>query len=385
MAQGASLAIDEALSAAFAGNPELLAVERALGIAEGERRQAGLLPNPSLSWEVEDTRADSRTTTLGITQPIELGGKRGARIDLAERGMDAATLELEIKRNALRGEVIGAFHAALRAQERVELAERSVELARRGLAVAEQRVGAGKLAPVEADRAQVQLAETSLELDRARMERASAYQRLALLMGSARPAFEQVSTEREPPPVPTPERLLARLEDSPELRLARVQVDQREAALGLAKTQRIPDLDVTLGSQYSHEDRERVNVVGLSMPIPLFDRNQGNILAEARRAEQARDLRNAAELRLRQETLQVLDQWRTAQREVEAFRQSILPSAQRAVERATRGFEMGKFGFIEVLDAQRTLIAMRVQYLQAQALVSDAWGRLESIYGDLSR
>lgn len=139
-----------------------------------------------------------------------------------------------------------------------------------------------------------------------------------------------------------------------------------------------------MGSQYDASVRERVNLVGVSMPIPLFNRNQGNVLSAARRADQARDLRNAAELRLRTETRQALDQWSTASNEVQSFNQVILPAAQNAVDTATRGFEMGKFNFIEVLDAQRTLISARTQYIAAVAQSTDAWVRIERIYGDLA-
>ncbi|MCC1724613.1 TolC family protein, partial [Salmonella enterica subsp. enterica serovar Indiana] len=95
-------------------------------------------------------------------------------------------------------------------------------------------------------------------------------------------------------------------------RLAELYIQQSEASVGLEKAQRIPDLDVSIGSQYDASVRERVNVVGVSMPIPLFNRNQGNVLAASRRADQARDLRNAVELRLRTETRQALDLWQTA-------------------------------------------------------------------------
>ncbi|MCW1935245.1 TolC family protein [Pseudomonas sp. MDMC_285] len=103
------------------------------------------------------------------------------------------------------------------------------------------------------------------------------------------------------------------------MRLARVEIDRQEAGIAVEKSRRIPDLTVSLGSQYSSEDRERVNLVGLSMPLPLFDRNQGNVLAASRRADQARDLRNAAELRLRSEVQQAYQQWRTAQGAISGF------------------------------------------------------------------
>lgn len=381
------IGIGDALQAAASSNPELAASGREIGIAQGLREQAGLLRNPTLSWEQEGTDSRNRTTTLGISQPLELGGKRGARVELAERGQDVAALSLEARRNQLRGEVIAVFYTALRAQERERLAQQSVELAQRGVVAAEGRVRAGKAPPLEANRAQVQLAEVRLEQDRARRERADANQALAALMGLALPDFTSVRNDSAwpLPALPSPDALLRRLGDSAEMRLAQIRIDEGEAAVRLAKAQRIPDLDVSLGSQEAVEqgNRDRIAVIGFSLPLPLFDRNQGNILAQSRRADQARDLRNAAELRLRQETQQALQQWSTAQGEVNAFRQTILPSAQTAVESATRGFEMGKFGFLEVLDAQRTLITARDQYLRALAQVSDAWGRIERVYGDV--
>ncbi|WP_028618695.1 TolC family protein [Pseudomonas canadensis] len=385
-AQAQTLTLDSALQTAFANNPDLAAAQWEIDIAQGGRQQAGLIPNPVASWDVEDTRRDSRTTSIKISQALELGGKRGARIDVASRVQDAAALTLEQRRNTLRAEVIDNYYGALRAQERLDLAQRSMAVAERGLVVANGRVTAGKASPVEVTRAQVQVSEIRLELDRAQIGLADAYRRLAASTGSAAPNFQAVATQNlSAPTVPSATQLLARLEQTAELRLAELSILQNEASVGLEKAQRIPDLDVSIGSQYDASVRERVNLVGVSMPIPLFNRNQGNVLAATRRADQARDLRNATELRLRTETRQALDLWQSANTEVRAFNQQILPAAQSAVDSATRGFEMGKFGFLDVLDAQRTLIAARTQYLTATAQATDAWVRIERIYGDLAR
>ncbi|MCP2144266.1 UNVERIFIED_ORG: cobalt-zinc-cadmium efflux system outer membrane protein [Pseudomonas poae] len=385
-AQAQTLTLYSALQTAFANNPDLAAAQWEIDIAQGGRQQAGLIPNPVASWDVEDTRRDSRTTSIKISQALELGGKRGARIDVASRVQDAAALTLEQRRNSLRAEVIDNYYGALRAQERLDLAQRSMTVAERGLVVANGRVTAGKASPVEATRAQVQLSEIRLERDRAQMGLTDAYRRLAASTGSAAPNFQAVAT-RNPSTlaVPSATQLLARLEQTAELRLAELSILQYEASIGLEKAQRIPDLDVSIGSQYDASVRERVNLVGVSMPIPLFNRNQGNVLAATRRADQARDLRNATELRLRTETRQAVDLWQSANTEVRVFNQQILPAAQSAVDSATRGFEMGKFSFLDVLDAQRTLIAARTQYLTATAQATDAWVRIERIYGDLAR
>lgn len=385
-AQAQSMSLPQALQAAFAQNPELAAAQWEIGIAEGERQQAGLIPNPVLSWETEDTRRETSTTTVMLSQTLELGGKRGARIDAAGRGQDAAGIELEMRGNELRAQVTQAFYAAVRAQAGLDLAKQSQTLAARGLQVADGRVRAGKTSPVEATRAQVQLAETDLLVRRAETQKANSYRELARATGSPTATFERLHYQNLSPgkSLPAP-RLLSAVNQTAELRLAHARIEQREASLGSERAKRIPDLTVSVGSQYSREERERINVVGLSMPIPLFDRNQGNVLSASRRADQARDLRNAAELKLRTETQSALDQWATAAQEVESFNQVILPAAQRAVDTATRGFEMGKFGFLEVLDAQRTLISARGQYLESLATATEASVTIERIYGDLDR
>jgi cobalt-zinc-cadmium efflux system outer membrane protein len=378
------LTLPGAMDMALKQNPELASARWGTGVAEGERTQAGLIPNPELSWEVEDTDRRTSTTTVMLSQALELGGKRGARIDLATRGQEAADIELQRKVNEIRASVMQAYLAAVRAQTGLELAVQSLGLAERGLHVATGRIDAGRSSPVEGTRAQVQLAEIKLQVRRAETQKAVSYRELASTMGSPGATWDRLELNGLSLGVAPPSsRLLARLNQAAEMRLADTQIMQLEAALGSERAQRIPDLTVSVGSQYSREDRDRINVVGVSMPLPLFNRNQGNVLAASRRADQARDQRNAVELRLRTLVLSAQDQWATAAQEVESFDKVILPAAQNAVDAATRGFEMGKFGFLEVLDAQRTLVSARSQYLDSLASASEARVALERVYGSL--
>ncbi|MBM3110016.1 TolC family protein [Pseudomonas sp. P66] len=379
-----TISLSEALTTAMEANPDLAAARQEIGIAQGARQQAGLIPNPELSYEVEDTDRDTSTTTVTLAQPLELGGKRSARIEVATFGQSIAQMALERSVNSLRADVVQAFYAALRAQAGVELANQSLALTERGLRIVDGRVSSGKSSPVEATRAQVQLAEAKLQLRRAQTDKANAYQQLAQVTGNAVTVFDRLdSPSLSPGMPPRSATLLSTLEQTAEMRQALAQIDQSDASLGSEKAQRIPNLTVSVGSQYDRSVREQVNVVGLSMPLPLFDRNQGNILSAARRADQARDQRNAVELRLRSETQTALNQWTTAMQEVESYDKSILPSAQQAVDTATRGFEMGKFGFIEVLDAQRTLITARSQYLGSLEAATNARAQVERVFGDL--
>ena len=380
------LSLAQAIDSAFAMNPDLAAARHEIGIAEGERLQAGLLPNPVFSWETEDTRRKKGTTRVMLSQALELGGKRAARINVSSRGQDIARIELERRINELRAEVTQAFYAAVRAQTGLDLARQSQSLAERGFEVAQGRVRAGKSSPVEATRAKVQLSETELLVRRAETLKARAFRDLARATGSLDSSFDSLAnSDLFPGASPPAFRMMDVISESAELRLAQAQIELRDAALSSERAKRIPDLTVSVGSQYNRENRQRVNLVSFSMPLPLFDRNQGNMLSASRRADQARDLRNATELRLRTQTQTALDQWTTASRDIESFNKVILPSAKSAVDAATRGFEMGKFGFLEVLDAQRTLIAARSQYLESMAIAADARVVVERTYGDLSR
>ncbi|WP_462381242.1 TolC family protein [Pseudomonas sp. Marseille-QA0892] len=377
-----SLTLERAVSLAYERNPDFSAARSDIGIASGMRRQAGVIPNPEIGFEMEDTRSDRQTRSVSITQPIELGGKRGARIGVAEANQSVVDADMDLRRQGLRADVIQGFFAALRAQEGMRLAEASLALAERGAKVAGAQVDAGKVSPVEVTRADMQLATTQLDVRRARQEWDNARQMLARLLGTDAPDFgELVGSFEHLPGVPSEADLLARVRDSADMRKALRQVNLSEAELGLERSGRYPDISISIGSQYDEIERERINLVGFSVPLPLFDRNQGNVLAAARRAEQARDLRNAAEIRVRGEIQQALRDWRTALSDVDEIRNRILPAGQRTVDVATRGFGLGRFAFLDVLDAQRALIDARTRYLQSLQAVVDAWVRIERLYG----
>ncbi|WP_312956717.1 MULTISPECIES: TolC family protein, partial [Pseudomonadaceae] len=263
------LTLERAVSLAYERNPEFSAARSEIGIASGLRRQAGVIPNPELGFEVEDTQSDRQTRSITITQSIELGGKRGARIGVADANRSMVDADLDLRRQGLRADVIQAFFAALRAQEGMRLAEASLSLAERAAKVADAQVDAGKVSPVEATRADMQLATVQLDLRRARQEWDNARQMLARLLGTDAPEFGSLLGSFEHlPDVPSESALLARVRESADMRRALRQVALSEAELGLQRSQRYPDISVSIGSQYDEIERERVNLVGLSVPLP---------------------------------------------------------------------------------------------------------------------
>ncbi len=381
----APLTLKAALELAFGANPELSAAGRELEAIEATIVQAQARPNPEIATLLEDTRRATRTTTLQLNQPIELGGKRAARIGAAERSRDAASLELEAKRSEVRAVVVAAFFDVLVAQERLRLAQASVELAQRATTAASRRVTAGKVSPVEETKARVAEAGVRVELTLAASELTTARKRLAATWGNPAPRFESAEGSLEAlPPLPALADLNSRLTASPNLLRARIEVERRQALAEVERSRRVPDLTVSLGAKRNEELGLNQAILGVSIPIPIFNRNQGNLLEALRRTDKARDEQSAAEIRLSNEMAAAYERLSTARQEVESLQRDILPGAQSAYDAATKGFELGKFSFLEVLDAQRTSFQAKSQYLRALAEAHRSAAEIERILGETS-
>ena len=383
-AQASALTLEQALAQALRDNPDYLAARQETAAAAGARQQAGLLPNPELAFEVEDTRSASQTRSITLTQPFELGGKRAARVAVAEANAGVVDADLEARRYALRADIIQGFYELLLAEEAVRLAKQSQALAQRSLDSSGAQIRAGKLSPVSGTRAEVEQVTQRLELRRALQQRDNARVSLARQLGvSVIELGEPVGDLDRLPEPPGEARLLQAIRQTPAMLKARRQVAAGDADVDLQRSQRYPDVRVSLGSQYDELEGERVNLVGFSLPLPLFDRNQGNLLAASSRADQARDLQRATELQIQAETLQALRDWRSASADVDDLRNRVLPAGQRTVDDLTRGFSLGRFAQLDVLEAQRALIAARGQYLLSQRAQINAWARLERLHGPL--
>ena len=381
----APLTLKAALELALGANPDLSAAGRELEAVEATITQAQVRPNPQISTLIEDERRATRATTLQLNQPIELGGKRAARIEAAERGRDAASAELDAKRAEIRAAVMTAFFDVLTAQERLRLVQSSVQLAQRATIAASRRVAAGKVSPVEETKARVAEAGVRVESFQATSELSIARKRLAATWGSPSPRFERAEGPVETlPTLPALGELNTRLANAPSLLRARLEVNRRQALAQVERTRRIPDVTVSLGTKRNEELGRNQAIFGISIPIPVFDRNQGNLLEALRRTDKARDELTATEVRLGSELAQAHERLNAVRQEVDALQNDILPGAQSAYDAATKGFELGKFSFLEVLDAQRTLLQAKSQYLRTLTEGYRAAAEIERVLGDTS-
>ncbi len=380
------LSLDAALDLALAANPELSAAANELRAVEGAVIQAGLRPNPDLSTSVEDTRnRATRSTTVQLGQRLELGGKRAARVATAERGRDVADADLAARRLEVRAAVVGLFFEVLVAQERLQQTDDLVALAQRATLAAARRVAAGKVSPVEETKARVAEAAARIELNQARADLVTARKRLAATWGSTQPRFTRAEGRTEVLPALLADDTLARrLETAPALRRWRHEVERAAAQVELERAKRIPDLTLSVGAKRAEELGRDQAIVGLSIPLPVFDRNQGNLLEALRRADKARDELRAAELRLSADATQNQERLKALLADVRTLQQEILPGARSAYDAATKGFELGKFSFLEVLDAQRTFFQARAQYLKSLSDAHRTAAELERVLGAIT-
>lgn len=369
--ESAELTLREAMGLMQKLNPELAASAREIGALEGATLQAGLWRNPQLGVEVEDIGATQgrglqRFTTIRIGHAVELGGKRQARVTAASLAQDVAMQAYEAKRLELLARVADAFVDVLAGQERTRLAADSVALAQDVVTAVARRVQAGKAPPIEETKAKLALATARIEQEQARRDLAAGRKRMTLLWGNPSPRFDQALGNLASVAVlPSFDNLAERVRRSPVAARDRKSVEQRSAVLALERTRRVPDITVVAGVRNYSQSGENTPLVGVSIALPLFDRNQGNLLEAHRRLDKAEDERAATDFRLQSELTQAYEALLAATNEIGVLRDEVLPGASSAFSVANRGYELGKFGFLEVLDAQRTLFQNRVLYLRA--------------------
>lgn len=379
-----TLSLEEALGLAAEKNPLLRGARATADASAGALMQAGAFPNPEISFLQEGFRGDERTTTAVLNQKLELGNKRGSRLDVATYGREVALASLDGRAAALRADVIVAFYGLLAAQWQLEATRDAAAIAARSLDLAQKRVRAGKVSPVDALKAKVAATGVEIELATLQAGIGAAREKLAAVSGSPIPANRTAHGDLETLPVVAklPE-LLQGLDDSPLVRQARAEVRRSDAVVALENARRIPDITVTAGVKRvvigGMNDNQAV--VGVSIPLPLFNSNKGAIIEAARQADKARADLDSENAQWKLAIAQAYSNYDGAAQEARRLKDDALPAARESLDAMSRGFELGKFGFLEVLDAQRTLFDIRSRYLLALTRAHQAYAELGRLTG----
>ena len=385
------LSLRKAVTLALLRSPELASFAWSVRQAEAEQLQASLQPNPRLETEFENfagtgefrgTRA--LETTVSLSQLIELGGKRARRMRLASLDSRLSGWNYETKRLKVLTDVTRKYAALLAAQRRLDLTRENLKLAEAALGAVEKRVSAGKSAPTEKLKASVETATSRIDNRRAERELTVARQQLAATWGSDKALFDRaVGDFAKISPPPDTEALTPLLAQNPEIARWETEAAQRQATLDLAKAAAVPDVEVGAGYRQSWETGadDGAMLVTASVPLPLFDRNQGEILRARFGVQKTHADRNAAQVRLHAQLTAAYQQLASAYEESRSLQDEILPMARRAYKAVETSFKEGKSGYLDMLDAQRTLVDAQSKHVEALAEYHQARAQVEALVG----
>lgn len=377
-----SLSLAQALDEALARSPSIVAAQAEVAAAEARVRQSGVRSNPELSFELENIAGTgelrglkSTEATLAINQRLDLGGRRSARVGLAEAELAVQRLRLSIARADLALSVREQFARAVTARERLAQVEESVERAGRLAIAAKILVDAGRDPPLRALRARSALAQAEAEREAAVADELAARSSLAALFGIRDPVGTINGTTLDLTPH------LVNPEASLEVRLADAERVLAEAGVRQQLAEQRLDPAVGIGVRHVRESGDFGLVAGVSMPLRVFDRNRGNIEAaqSARAAAEAR--RNGAVASVTARARNAIASVQAAQRRVEALQATAVPEAAEALRLAERSYAEGRATLVEVLDAQTAYTSIRTALTDARlalALATAELGRISA-------
>ncbi|WP_395612177.1 TolC family protein [Allosphingosinicella sp.] len=373
----ANLTLPQALAEAEASSPVIQAAIARASAAQARVRQAGYRINPELSVEVENfagtgdySGARGLETTVAVNQRLDLGGRRRARVSVARAELAAEELRLAIARADLGQQVREQFARAVTARDKLRITEdnatRATELAR----IAGQLVDAGREPPLRAIRARSAAAQAQAELAAARADEAASRRTLGGLFGSITPPESVTGSliDLDPRAIDP--------EQSLDVRLADLELAVAEAEVGQQVTQRRLDPAVGIGVRQFRGSGDIALVGGVSMPIPVFDRNQGNIAAARANVTsfQARRANTLAIVTVRARN--AIAAVEAAQARVQALEGAAVPEAFEALRLAQLSYREGRTALIELLDAQNAYRSAELALIDARLALALATAEL---------
>ena len=385
-----ALTIEDAIQRMLAENHKLKAQQHAVQATDLEGQQFSVRPNPELAIEVEEfggsgdySGSDSLQATLSLSQTLELGGKRARRQQLAEQQRRVAEQQLVVTRSNLISETTARFVAVLVANKQLHLAQNQLDQAATVLSIVNEGVAAGNKAPIEALRfkslatqAQIRYQTALTTSENSRLVLASSWN------GTADDFAEVGGNLRVLPKLPEWDEIEQQLDHSPLLTLRQQQHQLAQAAVALQKANRVNNITVEMGLKNDRSTNDTALLAGLSMPLALFDRNKSGVAAASRRASQAEAQGHAVRQQQRQQVLTTYRSATLVRQEIEALTSDLIPAAQTVFEAISYGYTQGKFGVIEVLDAQGRLFDSEDRYIAALIRYHQQFSELTRLLGN---
>jgi cobalt-zinc-cadmium efflux system outer membrane protein len=377
-----NLTLDQALEIAESLQPQLAEAKAMVEAAEGRARQAGAFPNPEAILGAQQlpfsgNAPNEKEYVAGVGQTIPLSQRlsKARQAELLDREVRARGLE--VKRRDIHWRVRSAFATALY-QEKAYQAQTEIQQSTgKAVATTQARVEAGDALREDLARVEMELARAKVELQRAESLREQSLVALASAMGDASLKVTSLAGTLEATfEIPTLETLAANLAALPETALADADLRARNARVAVAEAERIPDVKVELLYHRLESSQQNTMDVGLSIPLPLFNRNQGRLRearAEAAAAEaRSRMTQNELSTRLRESYLQLT----TALANSRTLKTEILSRADTVLKGAEARYAAGDISLAEILPVRRDWAAVQLSYLESLRDVMQAWAEV---------
>jgi cobalt-zinc-cadmium efflux system outer membrane protein len=364
---GSPLTLADLEQLALAHNPTLAQAAAFVDASRGKAHQAGLPFNPTVGITGEQINADRTAgewTWFYLQQEIVTGGK--LRLSRLKYEQEAYLAEVQACAQRLRvvNGMTAAYFAVLAAQRSVENHRRLLENAREGLKTTEQLVNVGQANEPDKLQAEVEVQRAEVALRTAEARLRQEWVGLVTLAGVPTLPQQPLTGELEPigPPLTWDEALARLLQESPEVLFATAKVKQDQIAIERERREPIPNVVVRGGTGYNYETRNPTAEVGLSLRLPVFDRNQGTVRQAMADLGRSRAEVTRVQLDLRRRLSDSFTRYQTARDQVENFRTEALPKASKAYDLYVDQFKNRRAAFPQVLVAQRTVFQLNEDY-----------------------
>ncbi|OHB82328.1 MAG: hypothetical protein A3J73_02680 [Planctomycetes bacterium RIFCSPHIGHO2_02_FULL_38_41] len=379
------ISLEEALKIAIEKNPQLQSTRDQVDAAIGSLRQSKLYPNPVLELLAEEmpnseVGLNQSQNLVGITQPIITGGKRGLGIKVNEKSKE----KNEFERDAVLLNVIAdtkkAFYKVIGDQEGLAIAKKVEEIAKGIYESEKARFEAGEVAITNVLRAEVELSKARNLVSNAEGNLQNSIKELQTVMGIPEEIIDGSTGKllSRPAELSLPELELKMNNNQPFLKASKKNIEIAETQLSLEKRQVIPDINLSAG--YKRLTQENVDTVqmGVEIPAPFFNRNQGNIQKGKALSRKAKSENLSVYNDLLFQLKKNFNSYNVERKRVIEYRDKILPKAEESLKLITRGYKEGEFDYIDLLDAQRTWAETRISYI-------DSLKNLNMLIADIER
>ena len=383
-----SVTREQAIRHAITYSPSLQSQRAELRALEAEIVQAGLPPNPDLGLDVENFAGNGGSrgfngaeVTAALSQRLELGGKRPKRTLVAALEAESLRSEIASEERRIRMEADRAFTTLVEAREIREFNERNVIRAEEYLGALDTLLEVGKGNRIDAGRAKLSVSEAKELLAEARAAETSAASDLGQIWGGGTADVTASGTLGNPGgSIPT--NLEAAIERHPAMRAAAYRFAKAQAVYDLEKSGRYPDVELEGGIRELRDANETAAVVGIRVPLPIFDRNQGNIQAAKERLDRAKEEGRSTASELRSSLTKFSAELRAARSRAAEFDSRTLSAASQALEDTREAYDAGKASLLEVLDARETLFDVERGQVRAKADLLRAHNSLQLMTND---